>query len=38
MTPPRLESLWDGVKVIIVAGWLFLGLMGYIKKHSEEEE
>jgi len=38
MTPPRLESLWDGVKVLIVACWLFLGLIGYLKNQSDDGE
>jgi hypothetical protein len=29
------KDLWAGVKILIVLGWLFLGLVSYIKNHSK---
>jgi hypothetical protein len=29
------NDLWAGVKILIVLGWLFIGLASYIKNHSK---
>ena len=29
------NDLWAGVKILIVLGWLFLGLVSYIKNHNK---
>ena len=35
MMQQNQNDLWYGVKVLIVAGWLFLGLVSYIKNHNK---
>jgi len=35
MIQQNQNDLWAGVKILIVLGWLFLGLVSYIKNHSK---